>query len=121
MTRDEVLRKAKECVCGSRVQDYGNPEDNFKLISDFWDAYLRARDKMSESLGFSTAIDARDVAIMMALLKIARIATGTGTEDCYVDLAGYAACAAEAYENNERSGFGDFDKSNFLRTQAECC
>jgi hypothetical protein len=31
----------------------------------------------------------------MALLKIARIRTGTATEDSFVDLAGYAACGAE--------------------------
>ena len=36
-----------------------------------------------------------NVAIMMALLKIARIATGTATEDSFVDLAGYAACGCE--------------------------
>lgn len=33
--------------------------------------------------------------MMMALLKVARIYTGTGTEDSFVDLAGYAACAGE--------------------------
>lgn len=31
---------------------------------------------------------------MMALLKVARIATGSST-DSFVDLAGYAACAGE--------------------------
>lgn len=38
---------------------------------------------------------AKDVAVMMALMKIARIKTGTGTADCFVDLAGYAACGGE--------------------------
>lgn len=32
---------------------------------------------------------------MMALMKIARIKTGTSTDDCFVDLAGYAACGGE--------------------------
>ena len=32
---------------------------------------------------------------MMALLKIARIATGGPKEDSWVDLAGYAACGGE--------------------------
>lgn len=36
-----------------------------------------------------------DVAMMMALLKIVRIKTGTETEDSFVDLAGYAACGGE--------------------------
>lgn len=37
--------------------------------------------------------------MMMALLKIARIKTGTATEDSFVDLAGYAACGAEIASN----------------------
>ena len=32
---------------------------------------------------------------MLALLKIARIATGHAKEDNWVDLAGYAACGGE--------------------------
>lgn len=40
-------------------------------------------------------IDANDVAMMMALLKIARIAAGGGKADSWIDLAGYAACGAE--------------------------
>ena len=83
MTRTEVLEKAKECVCGQRDQEYGSPEDNFATIAQFWSAY--------KNVNFT----ANDVAIMMALLKIARIKTGTATDDSYVDLAGYAACGAE--------------------------
>ena len=36
-----------------------------------------------------------DVAMMMALLKVARIKSGGGTVDSFVDLAGYAACGGE--------------------------
>ena len=36
-----------------------------------------------------------DVAILMALLKIARVRSGRYKADNYIDLAGYAACAAE--------------------------
>lgn len=41
------------------------------------------------------SIGPEDVAMLMALLKIARICTGTGTADSFVDLAGYAACGGE--------------------------
>lgn len=41
-------------------------------------------------------LEAEDVAIMMILLKIARIQTGTFKPDNYIDIAGYAACAAPA-------------------------
>lgn len=37
----------------------------------------------------------------MALFKIARIATGHGKADNWVDLAGYAACVGEQAEWNQ--------------------
>ena len=40
-------------------------------------------------------IEPHDVAILMALLKIARVRSGRYKADNYIDLAGYAACAAE--------------------------
>lgn len=83
MTREEILSKAKECVCGQREQDYGSPENNFQLIADLWTDYL------------GKLISPTDVAMMMALLKIARIRNGGGTGDSFVDLAGYAACGGE--------------------------
>lgn len=84
MTRKQVLRRAEECVCGQREDDYGKPEDNFETIARLWSAYLKDKHYILP----------QDVAIMMCLLKIARIKAG-GTEDSYVDLAGYAACAGE--------------------------
>lgn len=83
MKRAEILDTAKECVCGQREQDYGSPEDNFQTIANLWTAYM--------GVGFNSI----DVAMMMALLKIARIRSGTGTDDSFVDLAGYAACGGE--------------------------
>jgi hypothetical protein len=38
---------------------------------------------------------------MMALLKVARIATGHGKADNWVDLAGYAACGGELELNTK--------------------
>lgn len=83
MTRESILNRAIECVCGKREQDYGTPEDNFSRIATYWSAHL------------GMEITAEDVAVMMALLKIARIGTGTATDDSWVDLAGYAACGGE--------------------------
>lgn len=82
-TRRSFLERAAECVCGHREQDYGSPEDNFATIADLWTAY-------SEHV-----FDAVDVAMMMALLKIARIRSGHGSDDSFIDLAGYAACGGE--------------------------
>ena len=83
MNRANCLKKADECVNGKREQDYGSPESNFLSIAKLWSAY--------KGIDFS----ALDVSMMMSLLKIARIRTGTATEDSFVDLAGYAACGCE--------------------------
>jgi hypothetical protein len=40
-------------------------------------------------------VSATDVAVMMGLLKIARIKTSPAHADNWVDLAGYAACGGE--------------------------
>lgn len=92
LTRADILRAAEKCVCGQRETDYGTPEDNFKAIAELWSAYL---DRMSVGKYGNTIVEAKDVAAMMALLKIARIAAGGGKADSWIDLAGYAACGAE--------------------------
>lgn len=91
MTRDEILNKAKECVCQSRQADYGDIENNFCTIADFWNIYLEAHaDKVNDY-----EINPEDVAAMMILLKVARIASGHQKADNWIDIAGYAACGGE--------------------------
>jgi len=87
--REKVLTAAVQAVCGHRATDYGPPEDNFGAIAMLWGIYK------------GTHFTATDVAMMMALLKIARIKSGTATTDSFVDLAGYAACAAECAEREQ--------------------
>lgn len=82
MTRRECLETAEHMVNGDREHDYGTPEDNFKTIAGLWSVYL------------GKEISSLDVAMLMALMKIARIKAGT-KPDSFVDLAGYAACGAE--------------------------
>lgn len=83
--REAILDKARAAVCTDRETDYGAPEDNFSTIAAMWTAYLKGR----------AAIKAKDVAAMLALLKLARIASGHFKADNWVDLAGYAACGGE--------------------------
>ena len=94
MNRAEVLAAAKKCVCGEREQDYGTPEDNFTTIGLLWGVHLRAAHPELQKILPINGIEAKDVAVMMSLLKVARIATGS-SPDSFVDLAGYAACAGE--------------------------
>lgn len=86
--RSDILKCALKTVCGQREQDYGSPENNFKIIADLWSAY-------KQDVSFTPI----DVAMMMGLLKIARIKSGGGTMDSFIDLAGYAACGGEIYLN----------------------
>ena len=83
MKRAEILDAARACVMGDREQDYGTPEQNFSKIAQLWSAYK------------GCAFTPKDVAILLALLKIARIASGHAKDDNWVDLAGYAACGGE--------------------------
>lgn len=91
MNREQILEAARKCVCGDREEDYGSPEDNFKTIAEFWSAYL----KKVMPPGIEFCLLPEDVAVMMALLKIARISSGQNKDDNWIDLAGYAACGAE--------------------------
>lgn len=95
MKREEILDAAKRCVCGDREQDYGSPENNFQTIADLWTSYLQAQ---GVNLDFLVLYD---VAAMLALLKIARIASGHAKEDNWIELAGYAACGGELETNHE--------------------
>lgn len=87
MTREKILEEALHCVSGDRESDYGSPEQNFKTIALLWSVYL-------QRLGRGYFED-KDVAAMLALLKIARIASGHAKTDNWIDLAGYAACGGE--------------------------
>lgn len=79
--RREILTDAAVCVCSDRNLMYGEPEDNFDVIAAMWSAYL------------GMPVTASDVAAMMILFKVARIATAEKpSRDSYVDIAGYAAC-----------------------------
>lgn len=88
MLREDILNEAIKCVCTDRESQYGSPEDSFNQIAKLWTAYTGA------------PYTAHDVAVMMALLKIARIKTGRYKADSYIDAAGYIACAAECGDEN---------------------
>ena len=82
VTREEILEKARQCVCGDRDLQYGSPEESFSRIAKYWSDYL---DK---------DISPKDVAIMMILFKVAR-EEHSSKLDNWIDIAGYAACGGE--------------------------
>jgi len=91
---DAILSTARNLVTSDRASDYGPMKHNMDTIAKFWNVYLHCRPS-----GRSDIIDGEDVAMMLALMKVARICGGPFKDDSYIDLAGYAAVAGQvAYE-----------------------
>jgi hypothetical protein len=86
--RARVLNEAKRITATDRNSSYGEPEDNFQRIADFWNVWLQGR------LKDGTEITAGDTAAMQIMVKVAR-EMNAPKEDNKVDIAGYAACWAE--------------------------
>lgn len=73
------------------TNDYGEIEDNFKTIASFWNTYLK----------LDNEIKSYDVAVMMMLLKIAKISSEHQKLDNWINLARYAACGCECQIKGE--------------------
>lgn len=87
MNRKQVLDAAAACVTQDRATVYGGPEDSFAIIADLWSVYWQAVGRAN--------FEPHDVALMLGLLKVARLVRNPKHADSWVDLAGYAACGAE--------------------------
>ena len=85
MKRAEILDTAREYVTKDRAATHGEAEDNFRRIAALWNAYLEPE----------APITAADVAVMMTLLKIARISSNETNADNWIDGAGDLACGGE--------------------------
>lgn len=83
MESGEILDKAKEIVTKNRQTLYGPAERNFVRIASLWENYLQV------------SVQPHEVAICLALVKIARMDSAPEHLDNYIDLAGYAALAGE--------------------------
>lgn len=90
-----ILEAAHRVINGERQDSYGNPEDSFATIAEFWDTYLQAR--LQQRGPEEIFIQPVDVAFMMVLLKIAREACSAGKIDNFVDAAGYLGIAADIF------------------------
>ena len=82
-----VLEEAQDIIYGDREKTYGKPSKNLDCIADLWNTYLT--DRFDE--GLSRPLTNKDVAVMMVLLKTARLANDINHRDSLVDICGYAA------------------------------
>jgi hypothetical protein len=95
--RTKLLLDAESIVNGDRNVQYGDPNADFQRTAAMWTAYLegvRERQDPGASLT-AVVLDPHDVAAMMMLLKISRLAWSPEKRDSWLDIAGYAACGAD--------------------------
>jgi hypothetical protein len=82
-SRAEILDTAKEYVTKDRAATHGDMEDNFGVIAQYWSVHL------------NHTVTSVDVAVMMSLLKVARIRSNPQNADNWIDAAGYVSCGGE--------------------------
>jgi hypothetical protein len=117
MRAAEMLSTTAELVGGQRAQDYGDKTVNHKRISDLWNMWLENRTPMMEGSDIldnqvyrgnpanfilmandyehKSTITTYDVAMMMLLVKIARLMNSPGHQDSHIDVSGYASILEE--------------------------
>lgn len=89
MITKDYLNEALRLTANDRQNSYGDKSKNHCNIGALWSAYL------------GREITARDVSLMMALLKIARTKLGRHDDDDYIDGAAYIAIAGEIAHDNQ--------------------
>ena len=94
MTKEEILKKARDLITGDRNETHGDAFQNHAEIAEFWNIFL---DKKLQPMA---SITAEDVALMMVLMKISRNTQGKKNNmDNFIDMCGYAAIAGEINES----------------------
>ena len=83
MDAQTILSTAAGLIQGDRQQTHGDVARTQARIARYWSAYL------------GIDVSGADVALMMALLKIARTQAGAHNPDNYVDQAAYGAIAGQ--------------------------
>jgi len=90
----KCLDEAKNIINSERQDSYGNPEDSFELIAEYWNVYLTGKIDLTS----------KDVAHMIMLFKLARCQGQSPSRDNYIDIAGYASIAADRLSDTCKEG-----------------
>ena len=90
-SRSRILLDAESLISHERERDYGTPRSSMQCFANLCNQFLVGKYPYGEF-----HLTAADAAMLLALLKVSRIATSpTPHSDNFIDLAGYAAIAAE--------------------------
>ena len=79
MTPEEILKEAAALVAGQRAKQHGDYTTLHSRIADLWSSYLKSN------------ISPHQVALCMALVKVARDEVGNENPDDAVDAVSYVA------------------------------
>ena len=87
MISQDILKDAQNLIGDDRQKDYGDKVTNHTNIAALWSIFLQSH------------VTAHDVAVCMALVKVARL-MHQHKKDSYIDMAAYAAIAGEIEARN---------------------
>lgn len=104
-----ILDKAAAIVDKDREKTYGSPAKNLEAIAAYWTSHLRSRKALAEG---HSGLTFEDVAIMMTLLKLARLGNNPAHEDSQVDACGYLRLLERCQKEHGISGYASPTTSN---------
>ncbi len=85
----DILTEVRKTIEKDRQDIYGNPENSFNIIAQFWTTYLKSK------YNIQIELNGRDIAIMMSLLKHARMVVQDNYRDNIIDAIGYLTILGE--------------------------
>ena len=91
--RTRLLDEASNLINGDRQDEYGPPADNFQRVADLWNAFGDQD---------NAEIEAWQVCVFLALLKVARLSGPKPSWDTFVDASAYFALAGEIFMQRKR-------------------
>jgi hypothetical protein len=86
MDRKRFLKEVEQTLEGDRQVDYGDASKNFARIARMWEVI------------FGHQVTLEQVHLAMIAVKMSRLVNSPGHQDSWIDIAGYAALAAELKE-----------------------
>lgn len=89
MDIDDFLAEASCLIHGDRQDQYGNISDSWERVGKLWAALLELDEPISADM----------VGIMLATIKLSRIAGNPEHTDSYIDALAYIAGAGELATN----------------------
>jgi hypothetical protein len=99
MRAAEMLNATVDLIGGQRAEDYGDKYPNHTRIAKLWTMWLNERTRTWATEGddepAEVEITPYDVAMMMLLVKVARLMHSPGHQDSHIDIAGYASILEE--------------------------